>query len=129
MVSIIYVYRDPIVSFANGMLPRARELGRIVPMEVFLDTHLGSIQTILKLASAFKNNPEVAIVIVDNREGIGNVRIADLDFAEAMARRYGRDELRTKLLQALEDAHEKGRRGEPDGISESIYREIKGHGQ
>jgi hypothetical protein len=129
MVSIIYVYRDPMISLVNGVLPRARELGRIVPLEVFLDTHLGSIETILKIAATFKNNPQVAIVIIDNREGTANARIADLGFAETMARRYRRDELRTKLLQALEDAHEKGRRGEPDGISESIYREIKGHGQ
>jgi hypothetical protein len=129
MVSIVFVYRDPVISFVDGMLPRARESGRIVPLEVFLNTHLGAVQTIVKIAAAFRNNPQVAIVIVDNREGIGNARIADLSFVEAMARRYARADLRAKLLQALEEAYEKGRKGEKDGISEILYREIKGHVQ
>ncbi|MGH7886385.1 MAG: zeta toxin family protein [Candidatus Binatia bacterium] len=129
MVSIVFVYRDPVVSFVDGMLPRARETGRIVPLEVFLSTHLGAVETIVKIAAAFKNNPQVAIVIIDNREGISKARIADPSFAEAMARRYTREELGAKLKLALEEAYEKGRRGDQNGIPENIYREIKGYVQ
>jgi hypothetical protein len=71
----------------------------------------------------------VAIVIIDNRDGISKARIADISFAEAMARRYTREELGAKLRLALEEAYEKGRRGDQDGVSEIIYREIKGHVQ
>jgi hypothetical protein len=130
MVSIVFVYRDPVVSFVDGMLPRARETGRIVPLEVFLSTHLGAVETIVKIAAAFKNNPQVAIVIIDNREGISKARIADPSFAEAMARRYTHEELGAKLRLALEEAYEKGRKGDKDGgITEIVYREIKGYVQ
>ena len=129
MVSIVFVYRDPVVSFVDGMLTRARETGRIVPLEVFLSTHLGAVETIVKIAAAFKNNPQVAIVIIDNREGISKARIADPSFAEAMARRYTREELGAKLRLALEEAYEKGRRGDQNGIPENIHREIKGYVQ
>jgi len=128
-VSIVFVYRDPIISLVNGVLPRAREMGRIVPLEVFLSTHLGAVQTIIKIAAAFKNYPAVSIVIVDNRDGIGNARIADLAFAEAMARRYTPEDLRAKLKRALEDAYEKGKKSGAAGISEAVYREIKGNVQ
>jgi predicted LPLAT superfamily acyltransferase len=127
MVSIVFVYRDPVVSFTGGVLPRAQETGRIVPMEVILDSHLGSLETIVKIATAFKNNPQVAIVIVDNDSAQTN--IADLAFIESRTRKYGREELRAKLLEALEIAYEKGQKGDPDGISEAIYREIKGRAQ
>jgi hypothetical protein len=129
MVSVVFVYRDPVVSFVDGLLPRARETGRIVPLEVFLSTHLGALETIIKITAAFKDNPQVAIVIIDNRDGINKARIADLSFAEAMTRRYTREDLGAKLRLALEGAYEKGRRGDKDGITENIYREIKGHAQ
>jgi len=99
-------------------------------LEVFVSTHLGAVETIVKIAAAFKNNPQVAIVIIDNREGINKARIADPSFAEAMARRYTREELGAKLRLALEEAYEKGRKGDKDsGITEIVYREIKGYVQ
>lgn len=129
MVSIVFVYRDPIVSMVDGVLPRAQAMGRVVPMEVFLNSHLGAVETISKIAATFKNNPRVAIGIIDNREGTANAKIADLAFVEAMARRYKREDLEAKLIQALEEAYEKGKRSGKNGISETIYRAVKGNVQ
>jgi hypothetical protein len=129
MVSIVFVYRDPIVSMVDGVLPRAQAMGRVVPLEVFLNTHLGAVETIPKIAATFKNNPRVAIAIIDNREGTANAKIADLAFVEAMARRYKREDLEAKLIQALEEAYEKGKRTGKNGISEIIYRAVKGNVQ
>jgi len=129
MVSIVFVYRDPLVSLVDGVLPRAQAMGRTVPLEVFLNTHLGAVETILKIAATFKSNPRVAIAIIDNRDGTANAKIVDLAFVESMARRYTRADLRAKLTQALEDAYEKGKRDGKDGIAETIYRAVKGHVQ
>ena len=80
MVSIVYVYRDPVDSLVEGVLPRAQSMGRTVPLEVVLNTHIGSVQGILKIAEAYKNDPRLAIAIIDNRDGTGDATEADLGF-------------------------------------------------
>ena len=127
MVSIVFVYRDPIVSLVNGVLPRAQINGRTVPLEVFLSTHLGAVETILKIAVTFKNDPRVAVAIIDNREGTASAKPADLAFVQSMAHRYTREDLKAKLSRVLEEAYEKGKRVGKGGITEAIYQAIKGH--
>jgi hypothetical protein len=127
MVSIIYVYRDPIESLVGGALPRAERNGRSLPLEAFLDTHLGAPEVVLKIAEVYKGDKRVEIAIIDNSRGRGAATAADLQFVQAAARKYTREELRTKLRRALEDAYEKGKRGEKEGISEPIYRAFKGN--
>lgn len=127
MVSIVFVYRDPVESLVAGVLPRAQMMGRTVPLEIILNTHLNAPEAILKIAELYKNDPRVAIAIIDNRDRAGNATIADLGFVETVARQYTRESLQEALLRALEDAYEKGQRGDKNGISKSIYREIKGH--
>ncbi len=127
MVSIVYVYRDPVDALVEGILPRARSMGRTVPMEVIINTHIGSVQGISKLAEAYKNEPRVAIAIIDNRDGTGNATPSDFGFVRRMAHKYSRESLRPALSSALEDAYEKGKRDNNNGISEAIYRATKGH--
>ena len=127
MVSIVYVYRDPVDSLIEGILPRAQSMGRTVPLEVVLATHLGSVQGILRLSEAYKNETRVAIAIIDNRDGAGDATPADLGFVRRMVRKYSRESLQAALSSALEDAYEKGKRGDRNGISEAIYRAVKGH--
>ena len=92
-----------------------------------MNTHLGSLNGILKLAEAYKNEPRVAIAIIDNRDGTGALPKLILDSCGRMARKYSRESLQAALLPALEDAYEKGKRGDRNGISEAIYRAVKGH--
>jgi len=129
MVSIVFVYRDPLVSLVDGVLPRAQAMGRTVPLEVFLNTHLGAVETILKIAVAYKDDPRVAIAVIDNRDGTASAKPADLAFVQSMARKYSREDLKAKLARALEEAYEKGKRSGKNGISETIYRAVKGHVQ
>jgi hypothetical protein len=44
-----------------------------------------------------------------------------------MVRKYSRESLQAALSSALEDAYEKGKRGGKNGISETLYRAVKGH--
>jgi hypothetical protein len=127
MVSIIFVYRDPIDSFVGGILPRAERTGRILPLEAFLDTHIGAAAVLAKIAEAHRDDDRVAIAVIDNSRGRGKAAPSDIGFVKSAAAKYRRDELREALLSALETAYEKGKRGQKEGISESIYRGIKGH--
>jgi len=124
-VGIVYVHRGPIESFVNGALPRAEETGRTLPLEVFLKSHIGAPKVLLHLAKRYKDDPRVEISVIDNSRGLGEAVVADLKFLEQAAGKYTQKELRAKLLQALEDAYEKGKRGEKGGISEAIYRALK----
>ncbi|HKA34932.1 MAG TPA: hypothetical protein VKH64_17090, partial [Candidatus Binatia bacterium] len=125
-VSIIYVYRDPIDSFVGGALPRAERNGRTLPLDAYIDTHLGAPEVLLKIAELYKGDKRVEIAVIDNSRGRGEATLADLKFVRSVAGKYTRDELKAKLARALEDAHEKGRRGEKDGISDIIYQGFKG---
>jgi hypothetical protein len=127
MVSVIFVYRDPIDSFVGGVLPRATRTGRILPLEAFLDTHIGAAVVLPKVAEAYRGNDRVAIAVIDNSRGRGKAAQSDIEFVKMAAGKYRREELRVKLFDALDAAYEKGRRGEKDGISEAIYKGIKGH--
>lgn len=125
-VSIIYVYRDPIESFVGGALPRAEKNGRTLPLGAYIETHLGAPEVLLKIADLYKDDKRLEIAVIDNSRGRGEASLSDLNFVRGIAHKYSREELETKLLRALEDAHEKGRRGEKEGISEIIYRGFKG---
>jgi hypothetical protein len=127
MVSIVFVYRDPIDSFVGGMLPRAKKIGRTLPLEIFLNSHIGSIEALPRIVENYQDDRRVAIAVIDNSRGVENASVADLEFVKTMARKYSREDLKTKLLRALEDAYEEGKKGK-GGISESIYRAIKGDG-
>jgi hypothetical protein len=124
-VSIIFVYRDPIDSFVGGVLPRAERMGRTLPLEVFLDTHIGAAEVLEKIAQTFKGDDRVAIAVIDNSRGRGNAAAANIAFVKSAAAKYRREELRAKLSAALDEAYEKGKKGEKDGISEAVYKAIK----
>jgi hypothetical protein len=53
--------------------------------------------------------------------------VTELEFIKTMARKYSREALRVELLGILEDAYEKGKNGDKNGIPENIYRAIKRH--
>ena len=127
LVSIVFVYRDPIDALVGGALPRAERMGRTLPLDVFMETHLGSPPVLLKVAELYRSDTRVEIAVIDNSRGRGKAAVADLAFVEKAAKRYTKEDLRGKLVRALEDAYEKGKRGEKNGISETVYRAFKGN--
>lgn len=126
-VSIVYVHRDPVEAFINGALPQTDRLGRIVPLEVFQQLHLEAPKVQLEIANQYKNDTRVGISIIDNSRGRGKAAVADLKLVKSAASRYTPESLKAKLHEALEEAYEKGKRGQEGGISEAVYRAIKGN--
>ena len=120
-------YREPVESFVGGALPRAERMGRTIPLEAFLRTHLDAPKVLLQVAEKYKSDSRVAIAVIDNSRGRGKAAISDLKFVRNVVAKYTPQELRARLLRALEDAYEKGKRGEKGGLSEAVYRGFKGH--
>ncbi len=101
-VDILYVYRDPVDAFVNGNVPRAARTGRIVPIDVHVDTHVSSLETIRKVAQKYAGDSRVNIRVVDNSGGKGQAGEVPIDFLSD--KRYDKDELRKVLTNELETA-------------------------
>jgi hypothetical protein len=114
-VKIMYVYRDAVEALTGGALPRAKRMGRTVPINEHARTHVGANETIARLAEKYKDDGRVEIIPVDNSRGKDNARIVNLD--EVTGRDY--NGLEEKLNHALEQEFKSER------ISEAIYRGTK----
>ena len=128
MVSLVFVYRDPVDSFIDGMLPRAKLVGRTLPLDVFVNSHVGAVETFPRIAETFKDDRRLSFAVIDNSRGIANAEVADVEFVRSMGRKFSPEALKKVLSRALENAYEKGKKGDQDGISETLYRAIKSNG-
>ena len=103
-VDLIYTYRDPVEALVEGSLTRAMRMkgdfgsGRTVPLKEHLRTHTGSRDVMEQLQSAYADNPNVRIGIVDNSFGRGNQRISSLQNLP----KIDPVELEKRLKEALE---------------------------
>lgn len=73
-VRIAYIYREPVDAWINGVVKRmknnASEMGRIVPLSVFLSNLKGSWKTVSKLMDdGFK------ATLIDNSQGAGKAEL------------------------------------------------------
>lgn len=110
-VNVSFVYRDPVEAFVEGVLPRAAETGRIVPIEAFAAIHNNVRSTIGKLADEFGDSGRFSIDIYHNRTGQPVEIIDNLDDLPVSQV----DNLTETLYGHLDEAYESGR------ISQDIY--------
>ena len=108
--TVVFVARHPIDAF-HGVLARAAETGRTVPLEAFLAGHNGAAATLRKLAEHYRGNPNVDIHIVDNTGAMGAEAHGNLDTLDKLAH----TELEQHLIDVLDKEHQNGR------ISQTIY--------
>jgi hypothetical protein len=74
-VVILYVYRGLEDAFTNGVVPRMKATGRVIPYYAHVMNHIDSLATIKKLTDKYKDSDRVSIQLVDNSNGFGNARI------------------------------------------------------
>lgn len=117
-VTILYVQRDPVEAFVNGVIPRAVDKGRTVPHEFHVESHINAPQTMLKLIEKYKNDPNFGYKIIDNTKGKGNATVSDIALLRNL--KYNKDEITAKILSEIERKYQNGE------ISESIYKGLKG---
>lgn len=111
-VAIFFVLRDPVESMVKGSLPRAERYGRTVVYQEHAKAHVGSRETILKLAEKYEGEQQVAIAVLDNTRGRGGASWGTLEQVKPLA--Y--NDLREQLRQNLEAERKSGH------ISERVYR-------
>ena len=122
-VHILHVQRDPVEALVKGALPRAMRqeaefgTGRTVPLVEHAKTHRGAAEVIQQLAEKYKDDPRVSVQIIDNTQGRGGARHADLGFI----RGFDYNGLEGKLHEALKQEHDAGR------ISGAVFRATQGN--
>lgn len=121
-VSIVHVQRDPVDSLVNGALKRAASQakkfgsGRTVPLSEHLKTHVGAADVLARVAEKYKDDPRVAVHVVDNTRGQGKAALSDVNFVKG----FDYNDMERKLHAALEAEYVGGR------VPENVYRATKG---
>ena len=77
-VLIVFVYR-PFEAAVGGVIDRAMDQGRAVPLNVLAADHVGAPQTTLQLAERYANNPKVRVIVISNSGDIDSASIIDPD--------------------------------------------------
>lgn len=103
-VQVNYVYRHPIDAFRKGVLRRAEQTGRTVPIDIHAETHVGSLDTVQKLAEHYKDNPNFSVRVLDNSGDI--VSKQPIDFLKDKV--YDKTRLQKDLHDQLNQAHQQG---------------------
>ncbi len=109
-VSIAYVYAKPEDAFQQAMkrtMNQKKEhgTGRTVPIQVFIDTHIGVSKTIRNLADRYRHDLRVEFSFLDNSRGYKNAAAVPLRDLPVVAD----NGLREKLEAAAQEAFREGR--------------------
>lgn len=96
-VNVVYVYREPVDAWINGVVKRmntnVEEGGRVVPLSTFLENHGGShsvVKNLLKLKG-------ISVDLIDNSNGFGGQ--GELPLAKFNKITYNKEKLKSKLLE------------------------------
>lgn len=116
---LIYVYREPVDAWINGVVPRAKRTNRIVPLKIFVEDTAGALQTFKKLQS----DPKYAgrIDLIDNSLGQDKQAIMGLDkFNKLSYTTPVRKQLYDQLLNKTKELYDAG------AISKELYDALVG---
>ena len=116
-VYVFAVYRDPVESLIKGAIPRAKRMGRSVPIDEHANTHVGIAKTIFDLESHYRGNPNVEIKVIDNSKGKGKAVHAD---SGVFKKNVNKDKLLEKLKNEIIKLKDSGE------ISPTLYKGFMG---
>lgn len=107
----MYVYRDPVDAFENGvvkrMLTNDEEMGRLVPISALVENHTGSFETIRKLYNSASDEGKKAFTFINNADPRGPKFARLMSFDEVDAIKYPAD-LKARLIQKADDLYKAG---------------------
>jgi len=123
-VHIIYVYRNPVIAF-NSSLERAKRIGRPVPLDAFIKSHINAPQVLIYLVNEYQTEERVNFSFLNNSFTEGQAKKLKLPKLIQLLDIYDEENLKNSLLKELETAREAGESGETHGISQDLYEAIK----
>ncbi len=104
--TVVYVYRDPVESWVNGVIKRMvknqSEKGRVVPLSIFLDNHKGSYNVVKNLLE----KGDVNIDLIDNSLGGGKQNLMSQEKFDNI--KYPSN-LKETLLEKTKQIYEQGK--------------------
>lgn len=114
MAIVVFVHRHPVAAYIKGVIPRALEQGRTVPIHAHLRVHRDSIATFLKVHRNFVDNPNVFFIVLNNtgheQESFPQT---DIDYLKAV--KYDSPELEAAIRKGLTNELQEQR------ISQALY--------
>lgn len=117
VVQIDFVLRDPVQAWAKGVLPRAQQTGRVVPLYAHAAAHRGAAQTVKRISQHYANNQSVMVKVFENLGGPADVKVGTLDSLANV----NYDALEDRLFEALDKEFQNGT------ISEQVYNAAKSY--
>ena len=118
-VSVIFVYRNPIEAYLEGVLPRALEQGRTVSIEGHLRMHQDSRSTFLKVQRRLQGNERVGFIVLANTGHESEAFKTDIDYLRGI--KYDDDDAVCAVIRkGLDDAYGEGE------IPQSLYEISRG---
>lgn len=112
-IELAYVYRDPKEAWEaviKRMLNNKSEMGRAVPMSIFMKNTQGSYRTVEQIIknTELTSNKKFTMYIFDNSLGKGNARWMDLDRFESFRPNVFDSNLQQALREITEDYYQRG---------------------
>jgi len=111
---VVFVHRHPVAAYIKGVIPRALEQGRTVPIHAHLRMHKDSIATFLRIHRNFADNPNVSFIVLNNtgheQESFPQ---SDIDYLKAV--KYDSPELEAAIRKGLTNELKEQR------ISQALY--------
>lgn len=100
-VTVMYVYRDPVDAFANGVLPRAMRIGRLVGFDYHIKSHIHARKVMDQLMLHYAAEPNFQLIAVDNSRGLNEQRFVALSTIPAGDPVMLKSRIKGALYQAL----------------------------
>lgn len=104
-VTVIYVYRDIVDAFENGVIPRAVRIGRLVTIDAHIAMNLNARKVMDQLTIHYANNPKFQLIALDNSRGLNQQRFVALSTIPEESPEY----LSGKLKEALSNSLQSGK--------------------
>lgn len=100
-VLVVFVHRHPVAAYIKGVIPRAREQGRTVPIHGHLRMHKDSIATFLKVQRHFADNQNVSFIVLNNTGHEQEAFRSNVDYLKAV--KYDSLLLEAAIRKGLDD--------------------------
>lgn len=122
-VAIMYIHR-PLEKAVRGVVERAVNDGRVVPVDVLAHDHFNAQATIIALEERYRNDKTVFIQILDNSEDGKDAKKVSVDFIKA--NRY--DDvagMQSRIVEVINEEYER-RKGTEDALPDYAYQALLG---
>lgn len=93
--NVIYVYRDIVDAFKNGVVKRTKEKGRTVPITEHVNRSIDVWPVAEKLEKDFAGNKKVTFHYIDNENGNGSAKVSTLQDIQQKAYLYSKKKQQT----------------------------------